>query len=91
MPRRSSTSTPRNKDGPTNPALKDGARAPAILVIADHVPAARYKIGITAGGSVNQVMHGWIGDVRVVSRAPRIGDFRVINRALPVDEFMIAR
>jgi hypothetical protein len=28
---------------------------------------------------INQIVHGWIGDVRIV------------NRALRVDEFMIAR
>ena len=35
--------------------------------------------GYEYGGSVNQVFHGWIGDVRVV------------GRALRADEFMIAR
>ena len=34
--------------------------------------------GYEYGGSINQIWHGWIGDVRVV------------NRALSVDEFMIA-
>ena len=31
------------------------------------------------GGAVNQIFHGWVGDVRIV------------DRPLPVDEFMIAR
>ena len=35
--------------------------------------------GYEYGGSINQIVHGWIGDVRIV------------NRALRVDEFMIAR
>jgi hypothetical protein len=35
--------------------------------------------GYEYGGSINQIFHGWIGDVRIV------------NRALPVDQFMINR
>jgi len=34
--------------------------------------------GYEYGGSINQIWHGWIGDVRIV------------NRPLPVDQFMIA-
>jgi Concanavalin A-like lectin/glucanases superfamily len=34
--------------------------------------------GYEYGGSINQIFHGWIGDVRIV------------NRALPVGQFMIA-
>jgi hypothetical protein len=35
--------------------------------------------GYEYGGAVNQIFHGWVGDVRIV------------NRALRVNEFMIAR
>jgi hypothetical protein len=35
--------------------------------------------GYEYGGSINQIWHGWIGDVRIV------------NRPLRVDEFMIAQ
>jgi hypothetical protein len=35
--------------------------------------------GYEYGGSINQIFHGWIGDLRIV------------NRALRVDEFMIAQ
>jgi hypothetical protein len=34
--------------------------------------------GYEYGGSINQIFHGWIGDVRIV------------NRPLPIDQFMIA-
>jgi hypothetical protein len=34
--------------------------------------------GYEYGGSINQIFHGWIGDVRIV------------NRPLRVDQFMIA-
>jgi hypothetical protein len=35
--------------------------------------------GYEYGGAINQIMHGWVGDVRIV------------NRPLPVREFMTAR
>jgi len=35
--------------------------------------------GYEYGGSINQIFHGYIGDVRIV------------NRPLSVDEFMIAK
>lgn len=35
--------------------------------------------GYEYGGTINQIFHGWLGDIRVV------------NRPLPVQEFMIAR
>jgi hypothetical protein len=36
--------------------------------------------GYEYGGSINQIWHGWIGDVRIVSRPLRVGEFMLNGR-----------
>jgi hypothetical protein len=36
--------------------------------------------GYEYGGTINQIWHGWIGDVRIVNRPLRVGEFMIAGR-----------